>query len=194
VSAWHRVGCGSLLMLGLGAGAMPATALQPALSDAHIAEAVEAGTAGMTQDDFGEEWLLRPPGGEIAVSTPFSRLAHAARQAALKGTPLTDKQRQEQVDRGKDRIQLVVTLQGRAVDFARWFQPVLLNGNAEVKASFVQNERTALRLEDGRYAARNIYVFPLEGLPPAGAVTLVVRNQPDGKEVWRARIELDKFR
>jgi hypothetical protein len=25
-------------------------------------------------------------------------------------------------------------------------------------------------------------------------VTLVVRNQPDGKEVWRARIELGKLR
>lgn len=194
VSVWRGIVGWGLAALVMGAGVAPAAALVPALSDADVTAAIEAGTAGMTQDDFGEEWLLRPEGGEIAVSTPFSRLAHAARQAALKGTPLTDKQRQEQIDRGKDRIQLVVTLQGRTGDFARWFQPVLLNGAAEVKASFVQNERTALRLEDGRYAARNVYVFPLEGLPPEGAVTLVVRNAPDGKEVWRARIELGKLR
>ena len=49
-------------------------------------------------------------------------------------------------------------------------------------------------LEDGRYAARNVYVFPLEGLPPRGTVVLVVTNAQDQKEVWRASLDLGQFR
>ena len=65
----------------------------------------------------------------------------------------------------------------------------------EVKATFVQNERTPLRAEDGRLAARNVYVFPLEGLPTNGAVTLVVKGAPpEQKEVLRATLDLGKFR
>ena len=47
----------------------------------------------------------------------------------------------------------------------------------------------------GRLAARNVYVFPLEGLPPNGTVTLLVRGAPPQlKEVLRAKIDLGKFR
>jgi len=174
----------------------PAPALVGDLTAAGVQEAIDAGTASITQEDFAEEWQLRLPGGEeVVVSTPFSRLALAARQAAMKGESLTEKQQQEQIDRGKGRIQLLVTMHGRARDFARWYQPVLLVGGREWKASFAQNERTPLPLEDGRYAARNVYVFPLEGLPTGGAVTLVVRGAPpDHKEVLRAALDLGKFR
>jgi hypothetical protein len=181
-------------------GVLGAPGLTPALvgdlTTAGVGEAIDVGTASITQEDFAEEWQLRLPGGEdVVVSTPFSRLALAARQAAMKGEALTDKQQQEQIDRGKGRIQLLVTMYGRARDFARWYQPVLLVDGREVKASFAQNERTPLRLEDGRYAARNVYVFPLEGLPTQGAVTLVVRGAPpDHREVLRAALDLGKFR
>jgi len=175
-------------------GGSPAAALVPELVDADVQAALDAGTRGLTQEDFAEEWHLRPPGGEVVVSTPFSRLALAARQAAYKGEPLTDKQRQEQIDRGRGRIQFVVTLFGREMDFARWHQPLLRVGEREVKPTFAQNERTPLRLEDGRYAARNVYVFPVEGLPPRGTVVLVVKNALDQKEVWRAPLDLAKFR
>jgi len=175
--------------------ASPAAALLADLSPAEIREALETGTGAMTREDFGEEWRVRLPGGEeIVVTTPFSRLAIASRQAALKGEPLTEKQRQEQLDRGKGKLQLVVTMYGRQVDFARWYLPVLRVGDREVKAMFTQNERTALRLEDGRFAARNIYVFPLEGLPPQGTVALVVRSSPDQKEILRASLDLSKMR
>lgn len=172
-----------------------ASGLIPTLSPADAQQAEEAGTQGVLQDDFGEEWRVSlPGGGEIVVTTPFSRLAHAARRAALAGEPLTDKQRQEQLDRGKNALQLMVTMHGRSPDFARWYQPVLRVGDQEVKATLAQNERTPLRLEDGRFAARNIYVFPLEGLPPRGTVTLVVQHSVQRKEVLRVSLELSKMR
>jgi hypothetical protein len=187
---------GAVLGLGLLTAPGAAPALVGELTPAGVDGAIDAGTASLTQEAFADEWQLRLPGGEeVVVSTPFSRLALAARQAAMKGEALTDRQRQEQVDRGKGRIQLLVTMYGRARDFARWYQPALLVGGREVKATFVQNERTPLRLEDGRYAARNVYVFPLEGLPAGGAVILLVRGAPpDHKEVLRAPLDLGKFR
>ena len=196
--AWRGGALGVALILGvavLGAPG-PAGALVGDLTTAGEDEAIEAGTASITQEDFAEEWQLRLPGGEeVAVSTPFSRLALAARQAAMKGESLSDKQRKEQIDRGRGRIQLVVTMHGRARDFARWYQPALVVRGREIKATFVQNERTPLRLEDGRYAARNVYVFPLEEISAGAPVTLVVRGAPpDHKEVLRSTLDFGKFR
>jgi hypothetical protein len=175
----------------------PAPALVGDLTEAGIREATDAGIASITQDEFAEEWQLRLPGGEdVVVSTPFSRLALAARQAAMKGESLTEKQQKEQIDRGKGRIQLLVTMHGGpSRSFARFYQPVLMVNGREVKATFVQNERTPLAQEDGRLAARNVYVFPLEGLPTNGVVTLVVKGAPpEQKEVLRARLDFGKFR
>ncbi len=192
--AWMVVRASAIVTVGL-ALAWPARAIVPELTDPEVENAVDVGTKAMVQEDFGEEWHLRlPDGEEITVSTPFSRLALAARQAALKGEPLTDKQRQDQIDRGKGRIQFMITMFGRQPDFARWYQAVLRVGDREIKATFNQNERSPLRTPDGRLAARNIYVFPLEGVPPTGTVTLVVRNQPDQKEVLRAAVDLAKMR
>jgi hypothetical protein len=174
-----------------------AAALVGDLDEGGIRGAIEAGIASITQDDFADEWQLRLPGGEeVVVATPFSRLALAARHATMKGEALTEKQQKEQIDRGKGRIQLLVTMRGGpSRSFARFYQPMLMVGDREVKASFVQNERTPLVQDDGRLAARNVYVFPLEGLPVNGAVTLVVRGAPpEQKEVLRAKIDLGKFR
>ena len=176
-------------------GSVPA--LVGDLTEAGIREAIDAGIAAITQDDFTDEWRLLLPGGEdLVVSTPFSRLALTARQAAMKGESLTDKQQKEQIDRGKGRIQLLVTMHGGpSRSFARFYQPVLVVNGREVKATFVQNERTPLLQEDGRLAARNVYVFPLEGLPTNGVLTLVVRGAPpEQKEVLRAKLDLGKFR
>jgi hypothetical protein len=173
----------------------PARALVPELGPEEIEQALEAGSQALAQDDFGEEWrVVLPEGGEIVLSTPFSRLALAARQAAVRGEPLSDKQRQEQLDRGKGRIQLLVTMHGTTGDFARWLQAVLLVDQREVKATFTQNERTALQVEPDRFAARNVYVFPLEGLPPEGTVTLVVSHQVQRREMLRASIDLSRMR
>jgi hypothetical protein len=178
------------------AGALaPAAAFIPVLSDRDIETALQVGEQAIAQEDFDQEWRVPlADGAELEVTTPFFRLAAAARRAAFKGEPLTDKQRQEQIDRGKGRIQLLVTLFGPAVNFARWYDPVLRVGTREVKPTFVQNEHTALKLEDGRYAARNVYVFPVEGLPAQGTVTLVVRHRIEKKEVFRSPIDLSKMR
>jgi hypothetical protein len=172
-----------------------ASALMPELGTEEVEQAIEAGTQALAQEDFGEEWrVVLPDDGEIVLSTPFSRLALAARQAAVRGEPLSDKQRQEQIDRGKGRIQFLVTMHGPSGDFARWLQAVLLVGEREVKATFTQNERTALPVEQGRFAARNVYVFPLEGLPADGTVTLVVTHQIQKKEMLRAPVDLSRIR
>lgn len=187
----------ALALLWLHGAPASALALVGDLNGSGIKEAVDAGVASITQDDFTEEWHLRLPGGEeIVVSTPFSRLATASRQAAMKSESMTDKQQKDQIDRGKGRIQLLVTMRGGpSRSFARFYQPVLLVNGTEIKATFVQNERTPIREEDGRLAARNVYVFPLEGLPATGVVTLVVRDAPpEQKEVLRAKLDLGKFR
>jgi hypothetical protein len=185
----------ALLLAVLGAAPRPVAAIIPELAPGDIQQALHIGREAMVQEDFGDEWRLpMPDGGEIVLSTPFSRLALAARQAALKGEELNEKQRQEQIERGKGKIQLLVTMFGRAPDFARWYQPVLQVEGREVKATFAQNERTALKLEDGRYAARNVYVFPLEGIPPRGTVTLVVRHAVEQKDVLKQAIDLSKMR
>ncbi|HZS34498.1 MAG TPA: hypothetical protein VFC42_14135 [Methylomirabilota bacterium] len=191
---WGVAAAAALLLALVADG--PARALVGDLTPEEVREAIAAGTASLTQEDFADEWRIAlPDGGEIVVSTPFSRLALAARQAAIKGEPLTERQQQEQIDRGKGRIQLLVTMHGARRDFARWYQPVLLVDGREVKATFAQNERTPLRLEDGRFAARNVYVFPLEGLPLRGTVTLVVRGAPpESREALRAAIDLSRFR
>jgi hypothetical protein len=196
IRRWSRLALVLAAVLGCGLPG-PAGALVGDLSEEGIREAIEAGIASITQDDFGEEWQLRLPGGEeVVVSTPFSRLALAARHATMKGEALSEKQQKEAIDRNKGRIQLLVTMHGGPQrNFARFYQPVLLVDGREVKATFVQNERTPLAQEDGRLAARNVYVFPLEGLPPKGAVTLLVRGAPpEQKEVLRAKIDLGKFR
>ena len=193
--AW-RLGLGLAALVLWGAPAS-APALVGDLTPAGIREAIDTGIAAVTQDDFGEEWQLRLPGGEdIVVSTPFSRLALAARQIAMKGEIMTEKQQKEQIDRGKGRIQLLVTMHGGpSRTFARFYTPVLQVDGKEIKASFVQNERTPIPEDDGRLAARNVYVFPLEGLPKNGVVTLVVRDAPpEQKEVLRAKLDLSKFR
>jgi hypothetical protein len=176
-------------------GPLDAAALVATLSPADVREAVAAGTRGVDDEEFGEEWRVRLPGGEeVVATTPFSRVAHASRRAASRGEPLADKDLKEQTDRGRGRLQLLVTVFGDRPDFARRYQPTLRVGGRDVKPSFVQNERTGLRLEDKRFAARNVYVFPLEGLPRRGAVTLVVRQALDGPEVLRATLDFAKMR
>jgi hypothetical protein len=193
--AWRAgLGLATVLLWGVPASA---PALVGDLTPEGIRQAIDAGITAVTQDDFGEEWQLQLPGGEdIVVSTPFSRLALTARQIAMKGEVMTDKQQKEQIDRGKGRIQLLVTMHGGpSRTFARFYTPVLQVDGKEIKATFVQNERTPIPEDDGRLAARNVYVFPLEGLPKSGVVTLVVRDAPpEQKEVLRTKLDLSKFR
>jgi hypothetical protein len=184
-----------LLLAIAGPGACPVEAIIPELSGEDVKKAVDEGTRAIAQEDFGEEWRVRlPRGEEVQLMTPYSRVVLAARHAAFKEEPLTPKQLQDQIDRGKGKLQVLITMFGREIDFARWYQAVLRVGDLEVKATFTQNERTAIRTQDGRFAARNVYVFPLEGLPARGGVTLVISHSIEKKEVLRAALDLSKMR
>jgi hypothetical protein len=86
-----------------------------------------------------------------------------------------------------------VVLRGPAEDFARHYVPRLLDGPREIKASSVQNERTAVRQEDGSYRARCIYRFPTRDIEARGRLALVVADA-DGRDVDHFTIDLSAMR
>jgi|SRR5882724_1720602 hypothetical protein len=157
-------------------------------------DAIALGRRSVVSEEFGAEWRARNASGEtLIVMTPFHRLALAARNAAFKGEALKPKDIDNAVKETGGKLTVWVTLKGGTPDFARFYAPLLLDGKTEIKPSFVQNERTALRAEDGAYAARCLYVFPAAGLSGTGRFTLVVRN-PDEKEVSTFTVDLSAMR
>ena len=157
-------------------------------------DAIAVGRRSVVSEEFGAEWRARNASGEtLIVMTPFHRLALAARNAAFKGEALKPKDIDNAVKETGGKLTVWVTLKGGTPDFARFYAPLLLDGKTEIKPSFVQNERTALRAEDGAYAARCLYVFPAAGLSGTGRFTLVVRN-PDDKEVSTFTVDLSAMR
>ena len=88
---------------------------------------------------------------------------------------------------------LWATVRGAKPDFARFYVPLLYRGEQEIKPSFTQNERTALREEDGSYTARCMYVFPAAGLDAKGRVTLVMKDS-ESVQVARFNVDLSAMR
>jgi len=178
-----------LLMVG-GAGAASFT-LTPQQRDA----ALEMGKQSIISDRFGGEWRVTGAGaGEgLVVMTPFHRLALAARNSAFKNEELKPKDVDALLGEQEGKLTLWATLRGAKVDFARSYTPVLVNGPQQIKAAFVQNERTARREDDGGYTARCLYVFPAAGLKPGEPLTLVVKD-PEGKAVARFTVDLSGMR
>ena len=171
----------------------PAAAASFSLGERERQDAIAAGRRSVVSEEFGGEWRARNAAGEtLTVMTPFHRLALAARNAAFKGETLKPKDIQTAVKETDGKLMVWVTLKGPTADFARFYAPVLLDGKTEIKPSFIQNERTALR-EDGVYAARCLYVFPAATLGGKGRFTLVVRN-PDDKEVSTFTVDLSAMR
>ncbi len=190
----------SLVAIALGGIAFwPATgqsaaAASFALGEGEQQDAIRVGKRSVVSDEFGGEWQTRNPSGESAlVMTPFHRLALAARNAAFKNEPLRPKEIDTVLKESQGKLTLWVTLRGGSPDFARFYAPVLLDGRTEIKPSFVQNERTALRAADGGYAARCLYVFPADGLKDKGRYTLVVRNS-DEKDISTFTVDLSAMR
>ena len=157
-------------------------------------DAMRAGRRGMTTEDWAREWQVDGGGGQrLTVMTPFHRLALAARNAAFQDRELRPKEIEALLKEQQGKLVLWATLRGGREDFARFYAPRLVARQREVKASFTQNERTALRGEDGRYTARCLYVFPTEGLDPRDAVTLLVQDAEE-KSVARFAIDLAAMR
>jgi hypothetical protein len=189
--------CGWLALVAIAAWLMPvppAAAVSFALAEADRQDAMRVGQRSVTVGEFGGEWRATDGAGQtLLVMTPYHRLALAARNAAFKKDVLKPKDVESVLKASQNKLTFWVTLRGAKPDFARFLEPVLVGGPEGVKASFVQNERTALREEDGRYAARCLYVFPAEGVAPRARITLLVRDQ-DSKEMAKFTVDLSAMR
>ena len=164
------------------------------LTDAEKQTAIRAGVRSTTQDGFDREWRVTTGGGESAsVFTPFYRLALAARNAAFKKETLKPAEVERVIKQDAGRLVVWVQLRGKSEDFARFYAPRLLAGTREIPPAFVQNERTAVRQEDGAYVARCVYGFPIQDLTGSARVALAVADA-DGRDVSRFTIDLGSMR
>lgn len=164
------------------------------LTEREQREAIEAGERSITADAFDAEWRVAGAGGAtVTVMTPFHRLAIAARHAAFSGKPLKPSEPARILRETRDRLVLWINLRGPSEDFARYYVPRLLVGDREIKASFVQNERTAMRQHDGVYLARCVYAFPTKAITGRERVALVI-GDGDGRDVGRLTIDLALMR
>lgn len=152
-------------------------------------EAMRVGRRSVTAEAWDGEWRVRGGDGQlVTVMTPFHRLALAARNAAFQDKELKPRDVESLMRDQQGKLVFWATLRGGRADFARFYAPALLARRQEIKASFTQNERTALRGEDGQYIARCLYVFPAADLDPRGTVLLLVR---DGEEKVVAKFAVD---
>lgn len=157
-------------------------------------EALRIGRRSIVSDDFGAEWRVEDASGQrLNVMTPFHRLALAARNSAFQDRELKPKDVESLLKEHQGKLVFWATLRGSRVDFARFYSPTLLSRRQEIKATFTQNERTALRGEDGRYSARCMYVFAADELDPKGVAVLIVRDA-DEKQVAKFTVDLSAMR
>jgi hypothetical protein len=171
-----------------------AVAASFALSEADKRAAIQTGERSTVSEDFDSEWRVVNPGGDSAmVLTPFHRVAVAARHAAFKNEPLKPGEVERLLKDTAGRLVMWLNLRGTTEHFARYYVPRLLAGDREIKATFVQNERTAIRQDDGSYVARCVYGFPVQDLPPRARVALIVADA-DGRDVSRFTIDLASMR
>ena len=185
----------SIVFLSCLFGGAPLSAASFSLTPRETQEAIRFGQRAVVNEEFGREWKTTNASGEtLTVVTPFFRLAQAARNAAFKQEALKQRGIDSLLKEHEGKLLFWAHLRGGREDFARWFQPVLLvEGKGEIKPSFVQNERTALRQGDGRFLSRSIYAFPTTELNGKGRITLVVRNHED-QEVTRFVVDLSAIR
>jgi len=163
------------------------------LGDADKRAAMGVGERGTTSEDFDREWRLSHDGGDVSVLTPFHRLAVAARHAAFKNESLKPAEIERVLKKDAGRLVVWVSLRGRSEDFARYYAPRLMQGTREIRPAFVQNERTAVRQDDGVYVARCVYGFPVRDLDGRARVALLVADA-DGRDVSRITIDLSAMR
>ncbi len=175
--------------------ARPLDAASFSLTPTERDEAVQMGRRSTVAADFGSEWRVagEAPGQSLVVMTPFHRLALAARNSAFKSEDLRPRDIESLVKDEEGRLVVWATVRGAKPDFARFYVPLLYRGEQEIKPSFAQNERTALREEDGTYTARCMYVFPAAGLDAKGRLTVVMKNS-EGGQVARFNVDLSAMR
>jgi len=157
-------------------------------------EAIRTGEKSVGNDAFDTEWRVNNDRGEsVSVLTPFHRLVVAARHATFNGKPLKPGDPEKILRETRDRLVLLVELQGASETFARLYLPRLVVADREIQPAFVQNERTASRQQDGQYRAQCVYGFPNRDLDGRAKAALVVANG-EGRDVSRFAIDLGKMR
>ena len=181
----------ALLLLG-SAGAAAGASFT--LTDAQKEQALRLGERSVTTETYDSEWRVRGTDGATAsVLTPFHRLVVAGRHAGFERKPVKPADADKLLKEQEGRLVVWVQLRGKSQDFARFYEPRLLLGERRIKPSFIQNERTAARMEDGAYLARCVYGFPINDLPGTSKVALVVADG-DGNDVSRFTIDLSAMR
>jgi hypothetical protein len=157
--------------------------------------AIRLGRQSVISEEFGGEWKVGGDGSgqTLVIVTPFHRLALAARNSAFKSQELTPKDIDALSKDQEGTLTIWATLKGGKGDFARFYAPVLVSGQQEIKATFVQNERTARREDDGSFTARCMYVFPTDKFNAKDTVTLIVKNS-DSQLVAKFTVDLSAMR
>ena len=157
-------------------------------------EAIRVGERSVTNDAFDAEWRVKNGDGDtLSVLTPFHRLVVAARHATFNGKALKPGEPDKILKENRERLVVWAELHGNAEGFARLYVPRLVVGDLEIKPTFVQNERTAVKQEDGRYLARCLYGFPIRDLDGRARAALIVADG-DGRDVTRFAIDLGRMR
>lgn len=181
-----------LAVLAISVAAAHAASLS--LTARQVQEAVEVGTRSVTRETLGDEWQVRNgAGAALTVLTPFHRIALAARHAAFRNERLKSRDLERLQKEQQDRLVIRVELKGSHADFARFYAPRLIAGPREIEPSFVQNERTSARGEDGKFLAHCVYDFPTKMLAAVSRVVLVVRDG-EGKDVTSIAVDLSSMR
>jgi hypothetical protein len=190
-----RYRCLPFLALAVGlVAATPGESMSLALTDRDREQAIRTGKKSIVTEEFGAEWRVKDGAGQTAiVMTPFHRLALAARNSAFRSKELKPKDVESVLKGSEGKLAFWVTLRGGRTDFARYYTPEVLTGSQTVKPSFVQNERTAIRDDDGRYSAQCVYAFPADTIDPKSRVVLVVRDAEE-KEVAKFTVDLAAMR
>ena len=193
-----RFGSCWLLVLSIGACFLEVDSLDAAsltLTPEERETAIVMGKRSIISEPFGGEWRVGGDGaGEaLIVMTPFHRLALAARNSAFKSQELKPRDVEALLKEQEGNLTLWATLKGGKADFARFYAPLLVSGQRQIKAAFAQNERTARGEDDGSYTARCMYVFPSEGLRPGDTLMLIVRDSDD-KQVAKFTVDLSAMR
>jgi len=185
---------GWIIVLLILLGSAPLSAASFQLTPREVEEAIQAGRRSVSAEEFGVEWqVANSAGAAITVVTPFYRLAQEARNAAFKQETLRPREITRVLRESNGRLSFWAVFEGSRPEFARWYLPVLLARGRQIKASFVQNERTALRQEEGRYLARCFYSFPTNELRPDDRITLLILIR-DGREITRYHVDLGAIR
>lgn len=194
---WKRSWRAAVLLVGAAcalAPTRPAGAALLVLSERDRSEAIRVGKRSVLGEEFGGEWKVAGVGGQsVVVMTAFHRLALAARNSAFQNRELKPRDIDSLLKEHEGKLIVWATLRGAKADFARFYAPVLLVQQEEIRPTFTQNERTAKADEDGRFTARCMYVFPSERLDSKAKVLLVVRD-PDERQVARFTVDLSAMR